>query len=390
MNPEAARQKLARAYYNRAKEFANTVNIGNGARIRVQTYGDPKNGVNLQIVNAVNPPPGQYRAHMLVEFESNAKGNPSVNLASGKTHENFRKPQPGVSGYNYGYGSIIRALAVKIGQDVGAPKITQMSVNVNRLLSNKPGELAISGRIMKNIGAKMTSSWLYRGGSISATFEVGRNVPTRVKTVLKKKGIVLPNLPPQYGKQLSKLEKGLRMVYTGAQLSYNSTLLNLPRLHQTMNTVLNAANLRQLKSKIDVMKRRIPNKNKLYSMKNLVNYYTTTLKKSENARAAAVAILKKRLEKKIAKPRARSKYISHAAAATIRTQFNLSNIPMNASAANVIRIAKTRNIPSVIIELELKKRGLPVNMASLYTPQELANRAKINNWNSSNRNNMRN
>jgi hypothetical protein len=383
---EINRRKIARAYTKRAQEIASIVNVGNGARLKVVNRGNY--GVNLQIVNARSSPNNtNYRAHMLVIFDTDANG-PHVNLASGRTREGYKKPQPGESGYNYGYGSIIRALAVQIAQDVGA-RVTQTSVNVNSML-NQPGVMPISGRIMKNIGAKMTGKWQYGSGPMGAHFEVGRRAPTRVRTVLRKKKIVIPNLPPQYSNQLSKLEKGLRMLYNGARLSYNSTLMNLPRLHQTMNTVLNAANLSQLKTKINVMKRRIPNKTRLYSMKNLVNYYTATLKRSENARAAAVAVLKKRLEKKIAKPRARSKYISPAAAAAVRLQFNLSNIPKNASAANVIRIAKTRNIPSVIIELELKKRGLPVNMASLYTPQELANRAKFNNKNKSKSNMNRN
>lgn len=376
------RVKFAKAYYKRADELANTVNVGNGARLRAVEHGnindpDPDHyEVDLQIVG-----PANIRAHMAVKFTVDKHGRPIVELASGETAKNYRKPQPGNPGYNYGYGSIIRALALQIAQDVGAYKTIQMAVNVQGLLKNQPGAMPISGRIMKNLGAKMTSSWS-SGNSLAATFEVKHANPIRSKLVLKKKKVIIPSLPPKvdYGRQFRKLEKGLRLIYNGNSLSYNSTLLTFPFLQQLLNRTLNTMKLRELKTKINVMQRRVPNKTKLYSMKKLVDYYAGTLKRFQLERAAAVSILKKRLAGRIAKPRARSAFISPQALTAVRMAYNLSNIPRNTAASNLIRIAKSRNVPGALIELELKKRGLPVNPANLYTPQQLANRAKNKNW----------
>lgn len=381
------RAKFAKAYYNRAKELTNTVNVGNGARLRVVEHGnindpDPDNyEIDWQIVSPANTVP--YRTHIAVKFTIDSHGRAIVELASGETNENFRKPQPGnAAGYNYSYGSIIRAFALQTSQDVGAYKTTQISANVSQLLSHKPGAMPISGLIMKNLGGRMIHRSQYGQGASTASFEFKHTKPIRAMTVLKKKRVVIPTLPPKvdYGRQIRKLEKGLRLIYNGNSLSYNSTLLSFPFLQQLLNRTLNTMKLRELKTKINVMQRRVPNKTKLYSMKKLVDYYASTLKRFQMERAAAVSVLKKRLAGRIAKPRARSKIISPPALKAVRMAYNLSNIPRNTAASNLIRIAKSRNVPGALIELELKKRGLPVNPANLYTPQQLANRAKNKKW----------
>lgn len=373
--------KLTNAYYRRAQELANTVNVGNGARLKVtktvRWTGGPT-FVNLQIVNTADPT--QQRAHMLVQFITNNKGKPVVYLMSGKTTPEYRRPAAGTTGKNYGYGTIIRALAVKISENVKARKTKQTSVNTEALLPY--GQMPISGRIMQKLGAKLTE--VNRSGTwYNFQIRHGRGIHKKSfsKSVLRGKKVHVPNLPPNvnYNKQMQKLEQGLRLWYSTAGVNYNTARLPLNGLHRTMNSTLNMMKLEELKTKINVMKRRIPNRNKLYTMKELVNHYASQVKQFQRSRTAALTKLKQRLALRLAKPRVRAPTITVPQRPLIT-----NNIPT--SVRNMIAAARSKGIPNAEIGNKVITRFGPfknmpnsvkANVRSLYTNKQWANRGGL-------------
>ena len=264
----------------------------------------PYGSFNLRIVNAKNP--NNIRAHMNVEFEkNNANKPPHVYLASGRTEPAYRPPLPGQTGKKYDYGTIIRALASQIAENVGSRKTMQISVNSERLLPSST-MLPISGRIMKKIGAEIL--WGHSG--TGATLKVSyKKFPSVAKSVLKSKKVRIPNIPPNvnYSNQIRKLQNEAVREYAR---NVNTRVLPLPVLHQYINKKLNNMGFTQLKTKINVMKRRIPINHKYTTLEALLQYYTNTLKKFEKERALAVSKLKQRLVKRLAKPRTRSKTVT--------------------------------------------------------------------------------
>ena len=296
-------QNLANAYYRRATELANTVNVGNGAKI-IAVKGNYGN-VNLRIVNSNNT--NRVRAHMEVHFNKNNDNKPPyVYLASGRTEPAYRPPQPGQTGRKYDYGTIIRALASQIAENVGSHKTMQISINAESLLPSRT-MLPISGRIMKKIGAKILGGHSGSGATLKISY---KKFPSVAKAVLKSKKVRIPILPPNvnYSNQIQKLQNEAVREYS--RNNVNTRVLPLVELHGYINKKLNNMGFTQLKSKINVMKRRIPINHKHATLKALLNYYTNTLKKFEKERAVAVSKLKMRLAKKITKPKSRSKTVT--------------------------------------------------------------------------------
>jgi len=256
-------------FAKRARNIRRTTNLNkvgaaNGLKLRVQRVANvefsPRPQLELALVNTH----GNRQAWLVIE--------PKIMKKTKKLYTYFTLGESRIQ--RKGYGQFLRALADKIGRDVGASGTLQWAVNIRKMGGKEPP----SAGIMRKLGAtpyKHHNQLREHGvhfhlpkGSSRANFILRKNFKLRI-----------PNLPRTYRNQFNQL--------------YNSNLLDtVMNKNNAHNFIINHVKNQNFVNALNRAKRRIQNKN--ISPKNLLNKYSNIF----NQKMASVSRRVENLEKR--------------------------------------------------------------------------------------------
>lgn len=256
-------------FAKRARNIRRTTNLNkvgaaNGLKLRVQRVSNvefsPRPQLELALVNTH----GNRQAWLVIE--------PKIMKKTKKLYTYFTLGESRIQ--RKGYGQFLRALADKIGRDVGASGTIQWAVNIRNMGGKEPP----SAGIMRKLGAvpyKHHDPFQYRG----VHFHLPKG-SSRANLILRKNfKLRIPNLPRTYQNQFYQL--------------YNSNLLNtVMNKNNAHNFIINHVKNQNFANALNKAKRRIHNTN--ISPKNLLNKYFNIF----NQKMASVSRRVENLEKR--------------------------------------------------------------------------------------------
>jgi len=254
----------------RAKEIRKTTNLNkvaasNDLRFRVREVSGVENSHKPQVELALVDSRGVAHAWLVVEPKRMSNGSLHTYFVLGKS--SIRRK---------GYGEFLRALADKIGRNVGATATNQWAVNISGMGGKEPP----SAGIMRKLGAKTYKS-RSPGQAHGIHFRLKRT-RSRANTILKQRfKLKIPNVPRTYQNQFRKLYEA----------NIPNVLMNKNNAH---NFILNHVKNSNMADSLNRAKRRITNKN--ISPVNLLKKYHEIFE----ARGASVNSRLNTLQKKTA------------------------------------------------------------------------------------------
>jgi hypothetical protein len=225
-------------YLKRAKTIKMTVNLNKvGAQNQLTFNASPASGFEnsgkTQVILSLVNKSGNARAWLAVQ--------PKILKKNGKIFTYFTLGRSHI--HRKGYGEFLRALANKIGRDVGAQGSNQWAVNMNRMGGPEPP----SAGIMRKLGAspyKHPNSERSRGLHFFLPKE-----RSRANTILRNRfGVKIPNIPRTYMNQF------ILLLSVGANIP--KTAMSKNNAHETIIKKIKDPNMMNA---LDRIKRRVPN-----------------------------------------------------------------------------------------------------------------------------------
>jgi hypothetical protein len=269
---EPKRNAFINRYLARALEMKahvtklNTIGKRNGLKFNAARATNFNGSNRDQVVLAMVNNKGTARAWLAVQ--------PKILKRNGKILTYFTLGRSNIQGH--GYGLLLRALANRIGRDVGSQGSNQWAVNINFMA--KPGAEPPSAGIMRRLGAeKYTHPSPGRDHGVHFTLPKTRSQANKV--LAKKFGIKIPTIPRTFKNQFQLL----------AAKNISKNAMNKHNAHEFLIRKISDP---AMMNAINRAKRRVSN-NRI-SPYNLMKIY----EKIFNNKAAAINIVKNKLAAK--------------------------------------------------------------------------------------------